>query len=572
MKHIGSCFCRNVLMLAYGSLLALPILGSVSAMAQDTSRVNDSRPGFVDRNVKLSGSLGTYGELYNMSGAENRRPGSTGRIYFKPTLTLYNSLTLSADFLISNESNSNRQNINQFDLNPKWGWGNAHLGDFTENYSSLTLSGIRIRGGGISMNPGKFRFSTIYGQSRRATLNSSTTRSYSRQIYGGRIGLGRKSGSNVDLIFLKLKDKASSLPSLTDSTSGQDSTHSDSTANPWANYPEENMVMAIASNLEMFKRKLSWKNELAGSVFTRNVEGDKLEDIPSWVNSIFKFRIGSRVDLAYKTEINYEAKRWNMASGYEFIGPGYSSLGLSSLSPDRQQFHLGGYLKGKKWSIGIRGSLENDNLIDQKTYTTVHKRLNGSINYRPIRWWNVIMTGNLVNISNDAQNDTVMVGNSIAMMGLNQVFSLSNSGLFQNASINYISQTTSDDNPFHDNTDLRSHSLDLRITAKPAASFTIIPSMMLIKNRVGNGGWGTTSNYQLNIQYITLAQKLTANLGLGPSFSGNTKSFKFSTAILYKITPMDYIQTDFRYSHFKGIAASSNFDEYVGSLSLSHRF
>jgi hypothetical protein len=475
--------------------------------------------------------------------------------------------------LITNEGNSNRQNINQFDINPKWDWGNAHIGDFTESYSSLTLSGIRIRGGGISINPGKFRFSTIYGQSRRATSNSSTNRSYSRQIYGGRIGIGRKSGSSIDLIFLKLKDKASSLPSLKDSTGNVDSTQTGSSASVWSNYPEENLVMAIAGNVELFKRKLSWKNELAGSVFSRDTEADKLsENIPSWANNIFKFRIGSQVDIAYKTELGYNSKYWNLTSGYEFIGPGYTSLGLSSQSPDRQQLHLGGYLKGKGWSVGLRGSLENDNLIGQKSYTTNRQRLNCTINYRPIRWWNVILTGNLVDISNDAASDTVKIDNVITMIGANQIFAISSDGLFQNASINYVSQLSSDNNPLHVNTDLRSHSLDIRLTARASSNITLTPSVMVTRNKSGNGAWGTTSAYQLSLQYIAMSQKLTTNLAVGPSFSGLTNSFKTTLSALLKLTSNDYVQADLRYTHFKGATQNTNFDEYIGNLNISHRF
>jgi hypothetical protein len=95
---IRTCFNRAILISACIIVIAPLIIGSSSALAQDAPRTNDSRVSFYNRNVKLTGTLGTYGELYNMSGAENRRPGNTGRIYFRPTLTLYNSFTVSADF------------------------------------------------------------------------------------------------------------------------------------------------------------------------------------------------------------------------------------------------------------------------------------------------------------------------------------------------------------------------------------------------------------------------------------------------------------------------------------------
>jgi hypothetical protein len=548
-------------------------MGSTTIWAQDTSRIAAPQRGFIENNIRFTGNLGFYGELYNMSGIESRRPSSTGRILFRPTLTLYNSMTLAADFFISTEGKASRQSISQFDLNPSWSWGSAHLGDFADTYSSLTLGGIKIRGAGVSINPGKFRFSTVFGQTRRATSNSSADRSFSRQIYGGRIGVGKKTGSYFDLIILKSKDKSSSLPPLTDSTSIPDSTRSDSGINPWSLYPEENLVMGLCGNLELFKQKLSWKNELAGSAFTRNTGGTKItEDIPSWADNVFKFRIGSQVDVAYKTSMSYQAKNWNVASGFEFIGPGYNSLGIASLDADKQGFFLNGYLRKQKWSFGLNGSLENDNLIDQKTYTTSRQRLNGSINYRPVRWWNVIFTGNVVNISNDADNDTAMVDNIITMVGLNQVISLGGQGIFQNASVNYVGQLSTDKNPVHYNTDMHSHSFDIRVTAKATENLNVSPSIMVIRSRIGNANWLTTSNYMLNLHHKMLAEKLSSDLTFGPSHSDNTNLFKITLTTLFKLTPMDYIQFDLRYSHFKGSANTQNYNEFIGNLSVSHKF
>ena len=39
---------------------------------------------FFQKNVVFSGDIGSYGELYSISGQAQRRPPSTGRLYFRP--------------------------------------------------------------------------------------------------------------------------------------------------------------------------------------------------------------------------------------------------------------------------------------------------------------------------------------------------------------------------------------------------------------------------------------------------------------------------------------------------------
>jgi hypothetical protein len=544
------------------------------AASQENPSTSGNSGGFFRKNVKLTGDIGTYGELYDMSGRENRRPGSTGRLFFRPTVSFYNSFSISANILLSTEGKTNRQNINQLDFNPSWRWGYAHLGDFTESYSSLTLSGINVRGGSVSINPGKFRFSTIVGQTRRATSNSSANRSYSREIYGGRIGLGRKTGSFVDLIILKAKDKAGSLPALSDSTDIQDSTQVDIGINRRAVAPKENLVTAISSNLELFKKKLIWKNELGGSAFTRNTQGQQLseEDVPSWANKIFKVRIGSRVDVAYKTKLDFEGRKWSLSSGYEFIGPGYISLGMASSIADKQGIYLGGSVRGRNWSIRIAGARENDNLINQKANTTNRSRINTTINYRPLNWWNSTLSLNMVTVSNDADNDTVMINNSNFMLGLNQVIAFSEQNTIQNISVNYIVQTSADKNPLRNNTRMRSHTVDFRTLLRVSKSVGVTPAIMVNASSMGSSAWSTTSNYNLNIQYRAMAERFISNLAFGPSFSGHSKSFRANLTSTYKITTADYIQSDIKYNHFKGSGASATFDEYTGNVAISHRF
>lgn len=161
--------------------------------------------------VTISGEIGAYGELYNISNIPNRRPNSTGRLFLRPTIDILGLLQIPFEILLSTEGSSARQNLNQFGINPKWDWGSAHLGDFNEDFSKFTLNGIKIRGGGLNINPGIFRFSTAAGFTNKAVNGGAQNGAYDRFLLAAKIGVGKEDETNFNLIVLKAKDKVSSI-------------------------------------------------------------------------------------------------------------------------------------------------------------------------------------------------------------------------------------------------------------------------------------------------------------------------------------------------------------------------
>lgn len=184
------------------------IICSQNTIPQDKDSLS---AGFIKKNFNITGEIGAYGELYSISGQQARRPKSSGRIYFRPTLELFGLLQIPFEFLISSEGSSARQNINQFGINPSWEWGTLHLGDFTNDYSQFTLSGINIRGGGIDIHPGIFRFSTTAGFTYRSVPGGAQDGTFKRFLFAAKLGFGKEESSFVDFIFLRAKDEISSL-------------------------------------------------------------------------------------------------------------------------------------------------------------------------------------------------------------------------------------------------------------------------------------------------------------------------------------------------------------------------
>ena len=193
--------------------LILLSLSFVRASAAQTTGGDTTQENFIQKNFSITGDAGLYGELYGISGGIGRRPPSSARLYFRPTVSLFNAFSTSFDFLLSTEGSSARQNIDQLGINPSWGWGNGHLGDFTDEFTPLTFDGVLVRGAGVNLNPGLLRFSAIGGFTQRAVDGGTGEGSYSRYIYGAKIGIGKQEGSYLDISFLRSRDNPSSLGS-----------------------------------------------------------------------------------------------------------------------------------------------------------------------------------------------------------------------------------------------------------------------------------------------------------------------------------------------------------------------
>lgn len=194
--------------LIFHCIFILIIFYSQTIFAQESDSTSQN---FIQKNFSISGEIGTYGELYSMEGQPQRRPKSTGRLFFRPTINLFGLFQIPFEFLLSTEGNSARQNINQFGINPKWSWGSLHAGDFSEEYSQFTLSGVKIRGGGLNLNPGNFRFSTATGFTQRSVPGGAQDGSFKRFLFASKLGYGNEESTFFDLIFIRAKDEIGSL-------------------------------------------------------------------------------------------------------------------------------------------------------------------------------------------------------------------------------------------------------------------------------------------------------------------------------------------------------------------------
>lgn len=549
---------------------------------RDTSSNNQN---IIEKNVDISGEIGTYGEVYSISGRENRRPNSTGRLFLTPQITFLNELSLNFNIMLSTEGVSARQNISQFGLDPSWSWGSAHVGDFSETFSKYTLSGITIRGGGVNLNPadGNIRVSLVGGRSQRAVNGGANNKSFKRSIWGGMVGIGKPSGSYLDVMVVKAKDEIGSLPP--DSLlASRDSLVADTAVvgtappvNPFAVMPQENLVGGLKWRLNVVPQTLSWESEVSGSIFTRDRRSDKVDmeelGVPSFAENIFTPRFSSRVDFVIDSKVNLNLQGFNLTSGYKWIGPGYTSLGTSYLINDQQEFNSQASFRVSQTSFGLNWARINDNLLDQKRFTSVQNRFGGSVSTRFGSSWSSSFTGNIITRGNDSESDSTRADFSNVVLSTNQSIMLSGETGFQNISVNYTFQTANTETGIQFKNRTKTHTLNTRTQYKFRDNLNSTLSFGLVNSQPNDSVSTLTQTYQLGMQHRMLDKKLSNNISLSTFVRENAVSLRTRLSSSFKLSDKDRISLSLSFKNFFDQSDSGNdFDEFIGSLRISHRF
>ena len=556
------------------------IWNSLFAQIQPSKGENTS---VLSNAVRFSGDIGSDFELYSISGRERRRPPASARLYINSNFEIFKTVTLSANAFISNEGNSlngsTRQNLNRYELNPTWSWGSAHIGDFSKSYSQFTLNGIQVRGGELSLYPGIFRFSILGGQVQRAIFSSNSLKSYDRNIYGGKIGIGKEESSFFDLLFLRAADDRSSIKQeAIDTTSLVDSTDYSEQVYRLGTTPKENMVVSAISKVSMLDKKIIWKGEFSGSVYTRDLNASKLNQqdalakIPKFVQNIYTPRTSSNVDIAFTTELYLSIKNISTQLGYKYIGPGYVSLGLASLLNDNQNIYFKTSMRRKEWSINFNGYHQNDNLINQKTYTTTRNNLGSAITLKPLKRLNSSFNVNYSNMQNNSSNSSAKIDYSNWRFGTNHVYSQGWDHLINNIVLNYMFQTSGDKYPRRFASKFKTHSLNLNISINATTKISVTPSINFINTRNPIYGWQLTSIYSIGARYNALRNKWISSFTIAYTDVDQVNTWQGRFHSTYRLTKVLSIKLMIRSMNYRSTKSTiSDFNEYSSRLGITYR-
>ncbi|MCH7876458.1 MAG: hypothetical protein IH965_14345 [Gemmatimonadetes bacterium] len=542
--------------------------------------------------ARWTGEVGSYAEAYGINGAEARRPAATGRMYLRPTLSLAGRLTIRFNFLLSTEGrtfqSSRRQSINQYGVNPQWSWGSANLGDFTDSYTPLTFSGVRVRGAGLNVSRGPLWMSMFGGRTQRAVEGGATNGRFERNIFGGRIGIGDRRRSSIGIYLVRAHDDVGSLtlPEDTlfidenrpDTAFVEDTLQVGKIANPFAVTPQENLVLGVTGNLAVLGDALQLKAELSGSGHTRDLRADVIESeeilsrIPGIVRSIYTPRVSSTADYAYTIEATARTGPLTATGAFRNIGPGYVSLGVASLLSDQRELRLTTQLRFRRWNVRVDGARQHDNLIHQKTFTTRRDRAAVALSLRPGRRWNGSLRAQYSRLDNEAPEPERWIAYQSWMVGTNQTLTFTRRGFLRTASVQYQYRTTGDDNPLRTQSASRSHSVKVRVLLSPSRILNVTPSVGIVRARFAGVGWSTRQTYSLGAQLRMLRGKWMSSLQLGRSQFNQTSALQATLRSRYQLTPHDAISLAVRGSDYGNVLdAARDFQELLITLRWARR-
>jgi len=296
--------------------------------------------------IEFSGSIGVYGEYDTLYNTTQERPSRTIRFDFNPRLKIY-GMPLSMDFLLSTDENSLRQELNKYRifLNPSkllkkevslpsfvFSIAGIEIGKCYSSYSKLSLYGTPLTGAAIDMNPGPLYVAVTGGRSQRSVAGSDTSETaYSRTLYAGRFGLGKKERNHLFITFLHAEDDENSIkpyyiPYANDTIE--------------AKTPKDNYVSGIEGTLSFLDGKLNLKSEISGSQFTDDKRYPEIvnTNIPSILTKYTHPNLSSSYDFAHSSQLSLNLASVEIALHYERIGPGYKTLGNEYLNNDEQNF------------------------------------------------------------------------------------------------------------------------------------------------------------------------------------------------------------------------------------------
>ncbi len=489
-------------------------------------------------------------------------------MFLRPTLTLANRLTIRSEFLLSTEGSSAlaRHNINQYLINPSWTWNatrySARIGDFSDAYTPTTFNGVQVRGGGLAVQHERMNVSVLGGRTKPATQGGADGGSYRQTLVASRVGYGDERRA-LSAFLLYASDDGGSLPALPDTAGAIDSTEVGTAVNPYAVTPQENLVVAAWGHMNLMNRQLSLAGELSRSSYTRD---RRAADAGS-----------GRSDYALDTKARYRRKQYELTGGYRRIGPGYVSLGVSSMHSDQQELLAGGAVRiGRRTSLRAQASRQNDNLAGQKAATTVRYRYVTSLSLRPTRLWAVSFSGNYVTMENGSTNDSARVAFSAWILGMNHAIAFGHRSRVQSVSLGYTAQASGDDNPLRDNSDAESHTVNIRAMVRALASLSASPSIGFTNVHTTAQGWRRTMTYGLALQHRGAGNRLMSTMASSVSSAAGDVSVTTTLGSRYAVTRSNSLELRVAWNRFRGAADATtgegNYDEYTNRLGWSHRF
>ncbi len=554
-----------------GGFLGLLLLLGGAARAQDVENA-------IHNPVRFSGDVTTMGQVYGHTGIAGRWPDESFSIGFTPQLLFFNDVTVGLDLLLSTQGSNVQQNINQLGFNPSWRWITLHAGDFSDDYTDLTVQGTRVRGAGFDLTPGRLRFSFQGGQSQRAVFAGDGTSVYARNLFAGTVGYGNPDGSFLNLTIVKAKDDPNSIRQAVIDTTLINDTIPVPLRPQEQTRPQENLVMGIGGQVALLGHHLVVKGEGDGAVVTHDLDSPLANAsavrFGSLVSHFMPLRLSSSGDYAYKLDGTYGFGAGAVHAGYQYIGPGYTSLGLSYLINDRRAFTFGGNVGLLQNRMLLQGQWQhqNDNVLGQKVATTNQDAVMVSAALRPADNLSATVTAMGNAVVNDASIDTFAVNDHSYALTTSLALQESLLGKPATYSLSYGIQRTHDISVVMPVPRVTVHNVAGSVQITLSTAIAVAPSLSLAATQTD--GATTEKNVFVGFRGTGrfLQGRLTASFDASQTFANSRGVMGVNSQVTYALPWTSRLMFQTRYSHYAALGSQRAFTESFATLTVARTF
>lgn len=249
---------------------------------------------------------------------------------------------------------------NRLSIHPRYKSVQAHIGDFSMNFSPYTMSGFQIVGAGVDYKPkGKWQYSSFYGRFQKAVPyignNGNNLASYKRTGAGVKVALN-DTRLQAAVSMIRIQDIKNSLAIAPDSVNI---------------FPKANFAMSVEGRYKL-TRSLQVEVVTGFSFLTNDLRAkkDSITNFTRDIISVFTtVNATTNIYKALKTNMTYTIGSSNLGIGYERIDPGYQTLGAYYFNNDLENItiNFAQQLFKNKLNLSMSVGTQKDDLNNEKT-------------------------------------------------------------------------------------------------------------------------------------------------------------------------------------------------------------
>lgn len=570
--------------------LAGPVSLHGQASGNDTTTASDSQvaPGedesgfFSFWDPGLSGQANLSTEFYAAGSIDPRRPSTLWRFNSGARTNLFGGMSLNVNLLFSDEGVDFRQNVNQLGVNPTWDWGGLYAGDFTLDYQRYVVRGSRVRGGGALYDPGGWRASVQAGRlEREESLGSDDHRSYNRTMVAFKTGLGNERGTHVNVTALRAWDALAGGGIVRPDSLLLDTIPVDLRPEV-EDRPQENWAVGVDGQLSVLDDRLTLEAEASASLITRDRESSLVSEtgsVPGGVpgdaaGELADIRISTALDYAVSAGLGYQLPFGSVDGSFEYVGPGFGTLGVPYLLNDRRSWDVGGSFRLFRSRLAVQTRYLNqaNNLTNQRRNAVSRNTIQAAIIARPLQAISLNVSGVYNTMVNDATSDLDRLDNRGLAVNTGVSWRHQLLGKRSSFGVEYGYQETRSEDSWIGASRIWTHRVSGSYRVRLTREISLSPKVSLVTTR----GTGLPERQNTRLGFNGRARFLDGRLRTSASVSNTTSQGRdaFSTRVgaSYPVVWGTELSFQLRHQRYSALGRRPAFNESFLTFGLSRSF